>query len=181
MNKLLYTTMLLAAALAAPAVRAADTFYVGAGVAARGTMFVDDGAGKRESSNHPSPLKVYAGYDFTDNFALEAGYKDFGKYKFANAASVAIDGLYVAAKGSVKVSESWALVGKAGVSRVNIDVDGAALGEFGKYRALLALGADYSITKNLALELELANYGRRKSSKGDLGLYQLEANLNYSF
>jgi OOP family OmpA-OmpF porin len=181
MNKLLCSTMLLAAALAAPAVRAADTYYMGAGIGTRGTLYLDGPAGKLENTNHPRPFKVYAGYDFTDNFALEAGYKDFGKYKFAIPASVAIDGFYVAAKGSVKVSESWTLFGKAGVSHVNVDVKGASLGEFGKYRALLAIGADYSITENLALGLELADYGRRKSSKGNLGLYQFEANLKYSF
>jgi OOP family OmpA-OmpF porin len=181
MNKLLYTTMLVAAALAAPAVRAADTFYVGAGIGTRGTLYLDGPAGKLENTNHPRPFKMYAGYDFTDHFALEAGYKDFGKYKFAIPASVDIDAFYVAAKGSVKVSESWALFGKAGVSHVNVDVTGASLGEFGKNRALLALGADYSITKNLALGLELSDFGRRKSSRGNLGLYQFEANVKYSF
>jgi hypothetical protein len=181
MNKFFCTTVLLAATVAAPAVRAADTFYLGAGLGSRGTLYLGSPAGTIENSNHPRPYKVYGGYAFSDHFALEGGYKNFGDYKFSNGAKVGIDGYYAAAKGSVKVSPSWTLFGKVGVTHVNVDVSGASLGEFGKQRALLALGADYSITDKLSLGLELSDFGKRQSGKGSLGLKQLEANLSYRF
>ncbi len=80
MNKLLSASLILA--LAAPAVHATDTFYAGAGIGTRGTLHRGTPAGTVDNINHPRPFKVFGGYEFTDLFALEAGYTDFGKYRF---------------------------------------------------------------------------------------------------
>ena len=181
MNKLILTTAILAAATVAGSVKAADNFYLGAGAGRSGTLHLDGPNGTQKNTNHPIPVRLFGGYNFTDNVAIEAGYKDFGKYKFDLPASSDIDGYYLAAKGSMRVGESWSLFGKAGVSHVNVDTTGPSFGKFDSNRAMFGIGADYSITPNLALGLELINYGRRKSDKGTLGLGQVEATVRYSF
>ncbi len=181
MNKLLYATVAIAVTLTSPVAFAADPFYVGAALGTRGTLNIATPAGSVQNTNHPTPYRVYGGYNVTENFAIEAGYKDFGKYKFALPASVSIDAFYVAGKGSVKVGESWSLFGKIGVSHVNVDENGVPPSDFQKRRAMFALGADYSITSNVALGLEVSNFGKRTSGNGKLALGQLEASVKYSF
>ncbi len=46
---------------------------------------------------------------------------------------------------------------------------------------MFGFGAEYRVTGNVALGLEVMNYGRRKSEKGTLGLGQIEASVRYSF
>ncbi len=181
MNKLLYATLAVAAVLSSPVATAADPFYLGAALGTRGTLNLATPPGSIQNTNHPTPYRVYGGYNVTEHFAIEAGYKDFGKYKFALPASVDIDAFYVAGKGSVKVGESWSLFGKIGVSHVNFDATGVPPTDFQKRRAMYALGADYSVTSNVALGLELSNFGKRTSGNGKLALGQLEATVKYSF
>ena len=101
MNKLLCTTMLLAAALAAPAARSDSpdkAWYVGAGITKPGRLYLDG----QVNNNRPNPCSVFAGYGLTDSFAIEAGYVASGSFKFSGPASIDINAVYVAAKGSIK-------------------------------------------------------------------------------
>ena len=124
---------------------------------------------------------MFGGYQLTDHFALEAGYKDFGTYKFDLPASVDLSAFQVAARGSVKVGESWTLFAKAGASRVKIEQTGIDLGHRSETRPLLGLGAGFAVTKNIGLELELLDSGTLRSDQGKIFLRQLQANVKYSF
>lgn len=181
MNKLVCTAALLAATLSAPAVRAADTFYLGAGIGTRGTLNLDTPAGKIQNTNHPRPLRVFGGYNLTDNFAIEAGYIDFGKYKFSVPSTVDISTFHIAARGNIKFGESWSVFAKAGASRIKVEQTGVNLGDLSDTRPLLGIGAGYAVTKNIALELEFLDSGTVKSEKGKLNLRQVQASVRYTF
>ncbi len=137
--------------------------------------------GKQDNINHPRPFKVFGGYELTDNFAIEAGYTDFGKYKFAMPGTVDIKTFHLVAKGSIKLGESWALFGKAGASHAKIEHPGFGLGDLSDTRPMLAIGAEYAITNKLALGLELVNQGTVKSDNAKLNLRQAQVSVRYSF
>lgn len=181
MNKIICITMLLATTCAGSAVRAEENFYAGAGIASSGTVYAHTAAGRLENTNNPLVLKAFVGYDVTDTFAIETGYNAFGKYKFSVPGSVDFSGVYVAAKGSIKLGESWSLFGKAGASHVRIDVSGGSAGDLSGTRPLLGIGAGYSLTEKLGLTLEVVDYGKIKSGNGRFAMRQLEANVKYSF
>lgn len=177
MNKLFCSAMLLSATLAAPAVHAEDTFYVGAGVSKHGTLYLDG----EVNNNRPKPYSVYVGSVLTDHVAIEAGYAAFGKYKFSGPASIDISALYVAVKGSIKLGESWSLYGKAGISRFTLDVSGNSFKDMHKVRPLLGVGFDYRITKNIALGLEYNDYRSFSTGPGRITTRQVQATVKYIF
>ena len=177
MNKLFCSTMLLAATLAAPGVRADDTFYVGAGISKHGSMYNNGQA----NINRPHPYTGFVGYGLTDNVALEAGYAAFGKYKFSGGASADINALYVAAKGSIKLGESWSLYGKAGLARFTLDLTGIPANDMHKVVPLLGIGFDYRITKDVALGLEYNHYRSFSTGPGRITTHQVQAFAKYSF
>lgn len=181
MNKLLCTVALLAAALATPAARAADSFYAGAGVGTRGVLNLHGPGGKIETSSRPRTYRAFGGYELTDHFAIEAGYKEFGTFKFGVPAEVDISAIQLAARGNMKLGESWSLFAKAGVSRIKVEQTGVNLGDLSKTRPLLGIGAGYALTNNVGLELEFLDSGSVRSEKGKLNLRQLQANVKYSF
>lgn len=181
MNKLLCTTMLLAATLTAPRVYAADTFYVGAGVGNGGTINLQTPDAKVETSSRPRTYRVFGGYELTDNFAIEAGYKTFGRFEFGIPATVDVSALQLAARGNMKLGESWSLFAKAGVSRIRVEQEGVSMGDLSDTRPLLGIGAGYALTKNIGLELELLDSGSVRSDKGLLHTRQFQANVKYSF
>lgn len=183
MNKIVCITMLLATTCAGSAVRAENNFYAGAGIASTGTVYMHTAAGRVENNNSPNAFKAFVGYDVTDTFAIETGYNAFGKYKFSVPGSVDFSGVYAAAKGSIKLGESWSLFGKAGLSHVRIDVSGGAAGDRSATRPMLGIGAGYSLTEKLGLTLEVVDYGKIKNRNGNgrFAMRQFEANVKYSF
>jgi hypothetical protein len=181
MNKIIRITMLLATTCASAFVHAEDGYYAGAGIATIGDVYAHTPAGRFQDNNNAHAFKAYAGYDVSDTFAIEAGYNAFGKYKFSVPGSVDFSGVYVAAKGSIKLGESWSLFGKAGVSHVRVDYADGLVGDRNGTRPLLGIGAGYRLTEHLGLSLELVDYGKLKADNGRFAMRQVEANVTYRF
>ena len=181
MNKLVCTAALFAATLSASAAHAADTFYLGAGIGTRGTLNLSTPAGPIQNTNHPRPVRVFGGYNVTDHFAIEAGYLDFGKYKFTVPATVGISAYQVAARGNLKLGESWAVFAKAGASHIKVEQNGVGLGDLSETRPLLGIGTGYALTKDIALEVEFLHSGKVKSERARLNLRQVQASVRYTF
>jgi hypothetical protein len=183
MNKLFCTTMTLAAALAAASAQAADDFYAGASLSGKGNLGFNTPTMRIAGSHNPLPLTLSGGYNVTDNLALEGGYTHFGNFKFGSVAEVDLSTVYVAAKGSVHVSDNWTLFGKVGMARTSSDLTVAAGGgeKVAKVRPMFGIGAGYRLTERLTLQLELAHYGRIETPKSRLTVRQLHAGVNYRF
>jgi OmpA-OmpF porin, OOP family len=122
-------------------------------------------------------FKVYAGYQFNKNFAIEGGYTDFGKSTshsvITSGGSGTADGEWKAwsidlsALGILPLNEKFSLFGRGGLSLWNLDFTLTANGPGGTASAsesksgvspLLGIGATYSFTQQLALRAELERH-----------------------
>ena len=141
---------ILAAGLASVSAHAQGA-YVGSSVgASRFSHSVDDVSGTSSGLTG----KVYGGYQFTPNFALETGFADLGRGEDAAGRS---DGhaFYLDAVGLAPLNETWSLLGSVGVARAKFETtNGDGVGEGLK----LGLGAQYALTQHLALRGEMERY-----------------------
>ncbi|RFP10605.1 MULTISPECIES: porin family protein [unclassified Duganella] len=182
-------------ALAASPLAHAEGVYVGANVSGRtdgsvkyteNGVTTDHGAVKKAT-----PLGLFAGYDLSPVWALEAGYRNDSSstsfdispgYQLKTRVSTA----YLAARGTWKLSEDWALFGKAGVAqgRLKMDISGkdAPPGESAHKTGLyLSVGASYLITKDVALQLELERSDKLKHEGLTAGTNRLALGVRFGF
>jgi OOP family OmpA-OmpF porin len=184
MNKHFYSTMALLAMFAAPAAHAQDEkLYAGLALSEGGSAVLQAGQyGRIENTNNALGVRAFGGYHISEHVAIEAGYARFAKFTFDVPLSLDLSGMYVAAKGSIRLGESFSLSGKLGAVRHRIHL--SAFGESDsayKTRALIGIGANYPIGKNLSLGLELNDYGSLKGGPIRQGTRKIEAGLGYHF
>ncbi|NVD70395.1 porin family protein [Duganella sp. BJB488] len=166
MKKIICTAFV---ALAASSLAHAEGMYVGANVSSRtdgNIKYTENGVTTEHSAaKRATPIGLFAGYDLSPVWALEAGYRTDGGstsfdlspgYRLKTRVSTA----YLAARGTWKLSEDWSLFGKAGVGqgRLKMDISGknAPAGEsVNKTGLYLSAGASYLVTRDVALQLEL--------------------------
>ena len=147
-------------------------------------------------------FKFYGGYQFNRNFAIEAGYTDFGKF---TSHSVIISGgsgtgdgewkaysLDVSALGILPVGDRFSLFGRAGLSFWNLDFTFTAMGPGGVGVAsqsesgvspLLGIGAKFDVTPQLALRAEIERHfsvgDSNTTGESDIDLFTV--GLQYRF
>lgn len=121
--------------------------------------------------------KLFAGYRFNKNFALEGSYADLGKATWNSTVTVPAAGTVnfsgkgkawsLAALGILPVTEQFEVFGKIGAQRWNVDASVTATGGGGGAADssddsgtswLFGVGASYSFTKNLAVRAEWERY-----------------------
>ena len=177
---------IVGAALAAPA---SAQFYLGAGVGQSSSKFntTDFGLGSalvnETQDKSKTAIKIYGGYDFTKNWAIEGGATRLEKpqYRYSGTGALAVGtraqveetAWHVALKGTASLSEQVGVFGKFGVTRNRSNLELPRTGN-AAFNALLRLpnsagkshanalygaGAEYSATKNIGLRLEYERYG----------------------
>lgn len=129
----------------------AEGFYAGASVGAPNYLSSVNG-----NSGNGSGIsgKVFGGYQFSPNFALEAGVADLGHNDNGNG-SVYSSGQFVDAVGIAPISDKWSLLGRVGIANVNMTTSG---GNDSGTGLKVGLGAQYSLTKTVALRAEWERY-----------------------
>lgn len=160
--------------LSASSLAHAEGLYVGANVSGRtdgNVKFTENGVTtERGAAKSATPLGVFAGYDLSPVWALEAGYRTDGGstafdlspgYQLKTKVSTA----YLAARGTWQLSDNWSLFGKAGIAqgRMKMDISGknAPPGEaVHKTGLYLSVGASYLVSKDVALQLEFEHTGK---------------------
>ncbi len=206
------TTLSLAvlAAIASPFAMADDTgWYVGANVG-QSRAKIDDariadalvGGSAATASitddNRDTGYKLFGGYQFNRNFAVEGGYFDLGKFGFDATTSgggtlngnIKVQGLNLDLVGILPITEKFSVFGRAGVNYaeardsfsgaggVNVirpnPSERATNGKFG-------LGLQYDFSKTLAMRLEAERYRINDAvgNKGDIDL--VSVGLVYRF
>ncbi len=198
---------LLAALAGSPVVHAQSTppdqgFYLGASAGQARTdvptgEFNDDLLGlgvataRTTSDDKDTGWKLYAGYQFNRNLALELGYADLGKFTLTGVTTgpsirahgdIKVKALSLDAVGIAPVAGRVALFGKLGVTYwdtdINVSATGAGLTDrssdsddgFG-WKA--GLGARFDITRNVGVRLEWERYFRVGEDKDDVDLLSL--------
>jgi OOP family OmpA-OmpF porin len=132
MSKRLGLSAFAALALTAAMAAQADVrpgFYVGAGVGS--TTIDDDGFDDIDFDDSDTGFKLFGGYTFNRNFAIEVSYFDlgeasgslfdpfFGDIEF----DVGVSGLNAQAVGLLPLTETFSLFGKIGFASYDIDAE----------------------------------------------------------
>jgi OOP family OmpA-OmpF porin len=174
-SKLLTTT--LAALLlggASIAVQAQDTgFYAGVGA---GQALVDE----RGYDDEDTAFSAFGGYQFHRNFALEAGYTDFGKLEpRATGADLELSSTYLTAVGILPFTERFSGYAKAGFQRW--DLDRAIPGLTGTAKddgtdPVYGLGLQYRFNDQVALRGE---YTRSEVEDLDVDTAQVQVRFDF--
>lgn len=133
--------------------------------------------------------KLYGGYAFNENFALEGGFGAYEKATFDKAesgspynATFKANLLYVATRASYRLGESWSVSGKLGAVRHNQTSDhGDRVVRSHDTRPMFGLGASYDLSRHAALTLELNDYGTVRTAETKRTVRKLEAGVKFSF
>jgi OOP family OmpA-OmpF porin len=183
MNTLLTSTLALAAMFVAPFAQADDKVYLGGAVGQRSTLTLSTDGAQQKAINEPRSFNLHAGYEWNEHVAMEAGYTRFGKYRFAGGENISLDTLYVAAKGSVALSDRFSVFGRAGIAQHTLKLAGSTAddGKYGKARPMFGAGVAYRVSEQVALKVEVVDYGTLRTGGGDLKLRQFEAGLDFRF
>jgi len=189
-----FATMMSLSLLVASTCAMADDWYVVGEVthsktkldtSASNTALTTAGATGLVTSNgkdNGNQVRLQLGYKVNPNFAVEAGYIDFGKAKFTSTytggtadGTVKAGGIDVAALGILPVTDSLSVFGKAGIvaAQVKSSLSATGLTSPGDTKSnvvapLLGLGVSYKISDNTDLRAEYDHVSKLgKSDKTD--------------
>jgi len=102
--------------------------------------------------------KLFVGYQFTPYVAIEGGAVDLGHLN-RDPGRIQGDGVYADVVGRLPLNDKWALLGSIGAARIKLDTpNGSDRGNGLK----LGLGAQYDLTRNVALRGEWERYQPRE-------------------
>ena len=137
---------------------------------AQGYVGASVGESKLEDFNDTAS-RVFGGYQFQPNFAMEAGYQDLGSVTASgHAATVtAFDFTFV---GSWEMGNRFALLGRVGMYRSSTSGVGTNLGP------VFGVGMSYELTRNASFRLEwqrFASLGTDTNPKLDIDVVSVGA------
>ena len=159
----------------------------------KGTATISD-------DDRDSGHKIFGGYKFNRNFALEGGYFDLGKFGYAATTTIPapgtlrgdmrLNGLNLDAVGTIPITERFAAFGRVGLNYAQARDSFAATGPYSvvnpnptkrELNYKVGLGLQYDFTPSLAMRLEAERYRINDAvgSKGDVDL--VSVGLIYRF
>jgi OOP family OmpA-OmpF porin len=165
-------------------------------------VFANQGVASFSSvDKHDTTYSLGAGYQFNQNFALEGGYTDFGKFNVGStiaspAADTAhgtykIDGWNLSGVGIIPLNNGFSVYGKAGVIFADVKLNAGSdtgtvpvsRGSKSSTNGTYGLGTSYDFGNNLIGKLEWNRYqnlGESSSSgKVDLNTYTAGVSLRF--
>lgn len=176
------------AALAGTAAAQSQGAYVGGNVGRAEQKVSIDGFGSEK--DHDTGFKLYGGYNFTQNFGLEAGYADLGKLErsaLGETVSLEPTSVYFAATVTLPLNDGFSLFGKAGAARTEVKgtISAAGFRESGKENrtsGYVAVGAAYAINPNFSVVAEYEYFGKiYKEDGADLKANMVSVGVRYKF
>lgn len=172
--KLIAKALVCTAALAAFAAHAEGP-YVGGSIAT--SRYKGPDIGGMDTDRSSTGGKLYAGYGFTPNLGVEAGYADLGKAESA-AGSVRGRGVFVDLVGTLPIADSFSVLGRVGAFNGRTSVTGGSNESSTKPK--LGLGLQYDFNKQTSLRGEWERYKFTAfGDRGDADLYSV--GVNYKF
>ena len=127
--------------------------------------------------------KLYGGYQFTQNWGIEAQYTDLGNrtvnvtvgppVNLGGSTVISANQWALSGTGTLPLSNDFYLMAKLGATRNhigggNLTIAGvsAAVGGTNRTDLLAGIGAGYNFTKNIGVRLEYENFGKMASNNG---------------
>ncbi len=148
--KPLFATILLAGSLVGISAQA-QSAYMGAGI---GTQNYPDTLNGNDTSGSAVSGKIFGGYQFNKNFAVEAGATELGAISNATG-KIDSYGTFVDAVGILPLDEKWSLLGSLGVAHMSVNTP---TGDDGGNGLKMGLGAEYALTKTVSLRGQWERY-----------------------
>lgn len=162
---------IIGTALALPLFAQAQDAYVGANVGRSELKLSGDlGSDKEDKTGY----KAYAGYDFTKNFGVEAGYADLGKLQDRESGvtgTLKTHTFYLAGTGTLPINDQFSAFAKVGVAhnrtKANISGFGESFsGSRDKTAAMFGIGGAYNFTQKVSAVVEYEDFGKTLSEDG---------------
>ncbi|WP_415905643.1 porin family protein [Neptuniibacter sp. QD48_55] len=157
MKKTLLATALISG-IFSQAAMADSNFYLGGGVGKTSVDYVEV-TGATVTDDSDTSWKIFGGYNFNKNFAVEFAYQDLGENS-ADVLNVPVkiegDAYSVALLGKLPVGEKAEFFAKLGYAHIDADADINNLASVSEDDSdvLYGLGANYSVTEKVDLRLE---------------------------
>jgi OOP family OmpA-OmpF porin len=149
--------------------------YIGASVG-KPDWRTDNVGSIGDGGNSGTGYKLYGGYAFSPNLALEVGGVRLGRLS-GNGGEAKADGAYIDAVGLWPVNPQWALLGRLGVVNAKVSTPGGSDRGTG---AKGGLGVQYNFDTHTSLRAEWERYGLNAfDQKPKVDLYSI--GLNYAF
>lgn len=145
-----------------------------------------DPGGATDLSRNKFGYKLYGGYDVTQNFALEFGWADLGKFSgTSNGApfeTKADRNLFVDAVGKIPLDQQFTLFGKIGANDGRVKTSGA-FGEDSKTDTSwkLGLGGEVRLTQNVGARVEWERYHLKTINDEKHNVDLVSAGIAYHF
>jgi predicted porin len=119
-----------------------------------GTVYggLDVGSTKIDGFESETSFGGFVGYNFHQNFALEAGYRDLGAFKQAVDGDLDVDQAAISVVGSLPVGNGFNLFGRVGYNRVSYE-DNSGKGHDNK--ALFGAGVGYAFSNKVSGRVEV--------------------------
>ncbi|OIN91049.1 MAG: flagellar motor protein MotB [Comamonadaceae bacterium CG1_02_60_18] len=155
-------------------------------------------AGPISPVNRDLGYKVFGGYQFNKNFALEGGYFNLGQFGFSTttrpagtlAGDIRLKGLNLDAVGTLPITEKFSVFGRLGVTNTQANDSFAGTGAVSVLNPnpssrdtnlKVGLGLQYALTDALSLRAEIERYriDDAVGNKGDVDL--VSVGLIYRF
>lgn len=201
-----------AAALSAPSFAETSSWYAGVAAGAsrtdinKNSLNATGVATNNVSTDETdTAYKLFAGYTFNKNFAVEGGWADLGKFSFNNtttgpagtaSGTLKANGWFVTAIGILPLNEQFSLFGKLGAINSTVKSQASTTGGLtfvgggnsfsskkSDWSATYGIGAQYNITKAVAVRAEWERFdslnGGDNIGKGDVDL--LSIGLTFKF
>lgn len=155
--------------------------YIGAGAGLTTVDVCDDISGAGIScDDEDTGLKIFGGYKFNPNFAVEGLWADLGEVSATGpggTASVEVDGFGAAAVGIIPLGEKFNVFGKVGAFMWDASGGGVASGsdEDGT-DIMFGAGVGWNLTKNFGLRAE---WERFDIDGDDVDFLSIGAQINF--
>lgn len=212
MNKMKYAAKSLGvlglvgcAVMSSTLAMADDTFWYIGGNIGQSNAKIDEaaitarlqGGGFSTSSfskdNSDTAYKLFGGYQFNENFALEGGYFNLGKFGYTattvpagtSSGNIKLSGLNLDAVGMLPVADRFSVFARLGLQYAQAKDDFSSSGAVGapanpspsknaiNYKA--GVGVQYDFTQNLGMRAEAERYriDDAVNDKGDINMYSI--------
>lgn len=146
-------------------------------------------------SDTDTAYRLGLGYQFNQNFGLEANYVDFGNTNAAGtvlgvpfASDASVTAFQLSATGSLPLNESFAVIGKIGAAHASVDASATALGVTAATSAnstelTYGIGVRYNINKTMAIRAQYEDFGTvgDPATTGDSKLTLISIGMTFSF
>lgn len=176
MNKFLRNSLAIVAIGAAVGAHA-QGLYIGGALSAPDYRDPVNGFGDGNGGSGPG-LKLYGGWQFTPNFALEGGLVNFGRTHDTNGGSAHGYGAFVDAVGRWEFTPGWSVLGSAGLAQARLKTPA---GDDTSPALKLGVGLQYDLSRTTSLRLGYEHYKFNDAFDAKLAVGQTTFGMNFAF